>query len=82
MKQFKLNQTTLDNIRQSTGVAPHDMSRMNISELDAAIEKKIGKRLKPVTEIAGITSRGSVYLMFNRLLHPGQIDKILNRIHP
>lgn len=82
MKHFKLNQTTLDNIKKSTGLAPDDMSQMDVSELDAAIEKKIGKTLKPVTEVAGITSRGSVYLMFNRLIHPDKTDKVLDRIRP
>ena len=82
MKHFRLNQATLDNIHRSTGINPRDMSRMDVSELDMAIEKKIGKKLKSVNEVAGITSRGSVYLMFNRILKPRQIDKALEKIRP
>ena len=53
---------------------------MSAEEIDAFIEKRIGKRLKPAKALKGMISRGSVFLFGNRLVSSDYIDRRLSEI--
>lgn len=64
-----LNQLSKKSIEKQTGLSWYQIVNMDAEELDAAIEKKIGKRLSfPKRMDSRLSGRGSVYLTLNRFL--------------
>jgi len=65
---ISLNRQSRVSIGKMTGIPYDDLLTMDIDSIDAAIEKKIGKKLKfkPVAD-SQLIGRGSVYLYLNRL---------------
>lgn len=82
MKGFRLNKETLRSIQASTGMDAAVISHSDISDIEMNIENRIGSPLKPAVSVGGLSPRGSVYLMFNRLISSSQINKALRSIKP
>ena len=56
------------------------MLQMSAEDLDALIEKHIGKKLTPAFSLKNMENRGSVYLFFKRLVSQNDIDRQLAKI--
>ena len=56
------------------------MLQMSAEDLDALIEKRIGKKLTPAFSLKNMVNRGSVYLYFKRLVSQNDIDRQLAKI--
>lgn len=54
--------------------------QMSAEELDALIENRIGKKLRPAFSLKSMVNRGSVYLFFKRLISQNAIDRQMARI--
>jgi hypothetical protein len=76
----QLNENTKASIRRIVGLDFEQMQKMSAEEIDAFIEKRISKRLKPALSMKGLINRGSVFLYSNRLLSMDAIDKRLEKI--
>ena len=62
-----LNQESKRSIEKSTGLSYAQITTMEMEDIDRAIEKKIGKKLKfNHKEDSRLPKRGSVYLTLNR----------------
>lgn len=71
---------TEEYISKSVGLPYEEIVNMSDEDLDAHIEKKIGKKLKPSCDILGFFGRGSVYLYLKRLIKMEDIEKRLAKI--
>jgi hypothetical protein len=80
MNRFRLNKATIENIRTNVGLDVSTISDSDISTIDAHIEQRKKKRLSPALEVGGVSPRGSVFLMFNRVFTSKEIDSRLSRI--
>jgi hypothetical protein len=78
-----LNSQSRASIAKKTGISYEDLLVMDIGSIDAAIEKKIGKKLKykPITDDR-LTGRGSVYMYLNRFFdfNTQKLDRYIDRI--
>ena len=78
-----LNKQSRASIEKITGIPYDDLLAMDVEEIDVAIEKKIGKKLKfkPVTDFR-LIGRGSVYLYLNRLFdfNAKKLNRYIDRI--
>ncbi len=64
-----LNEKSKKSIEKSTGLTVDQISHMCTEDVDAAIEKKIGKKLEfKVNNDPRLIGRGSVYIFLDRLL--------------
>lgn len=72
-----MNTNTMRTIHAGTGMEASDISQSDISVVDDNIEKFTGRRLEPATSFAGLSPRGSVYLMFKRFFTRQEIDEKL-----
>lgn len=75
-----LNECTRKALSRRLGISYEEMLRMSAEELDALIEKRIGKKLTPAFYPEGMVNRGSVYLFFNRLASRKDTDKRIGGI--
>lgn len=67
MKIF-LNQKSRESVEKQTGLSVEQIISMDVEEIDLAIEKKIGKKLRySLQDDMRLIGRGSVYLFLNRL---------------
>lgn len=82
MSNFRLNTATLRSIKTATGIDAETISTSDVSVIDEAIAKRTGKTLEPSLSVGGLKPRGSIYLMFNRLFTPNEINKEISRIKP
>ena len=63
-----LNQTSKKSIERITGLSYENITSMSVEDIDSAIEKRIGKKLKFKNKMdSRLPSRGSVYLSLSRL---------------
>ena len=76
----QLNINTKASINRTVGLDFDRLQKMSAVEIDAFIEKRIGKRLRPAKALKGLISRGSVFLFGNRLMSSDYIDKRLSKI--
>ena len=81
LPKISLNEETKQAIARSVGVPVSRILEMDASELDAAIESKIGKKLKLDTKSNRfpLVGRGSVYLALSRFLR-FNLDKKIAKI--
>ncbi|MBT8773513.1 MULTISPECIES: hypothetical protein [unclassified Akkermansia] len=81
LPKISLNEETKQAIARSVGVPVSRILEMDASELDAAIESKIGKKLKLDTKRNRfpLVGRGSVYLALSRFLR-FNLDKKIAKI--
>lgn len=82
MKKFRLNNDTMQRIFADTGMKVNEIASSDVLAVDACIEDRSGKHLRPAVDMAGLNPRGSVYLMFNRFFTKEDIDKAIARIRP
>lgn len=75
-----LNERTRKTLSRRLGISYAEMLRMSAEELDALIEKRIGKKLTPAFYPEGMVNRGSVYLFFNRLVSRNDTDRRIDEI--
>lgn len=75
-----LNNKTKETLKHKLGKTYDELMQMSAEELDALIEKRIGKKLRPAFSLKGIVNRGSVYLSFKRLMAQDAIDRQISRI--
>ena len=80
---FFLNKQSKASIERATGIPFNDLLAMDITSIDAEIEKKIGKKIafKLFTDNR-LMGRGSVYLYLNRLFdfNINRLDRYIDRI--
>ena len=76
----QLNINTKASINRTVGLDFERLQKMSAEEIDAFIEKRIVKRLKPAKALKGMISRGSVFLVGNRLVSSDYIDRRLSEI--
>lgn len=76
----KLNQQTRESLYRKVGLTYEQMQNMSAEEIDAFIEKRMGKKLTPALSRKGFVNRGSVYLFFKRLLPLSLVDTRLSKI--
>ncbi len=75
-----LNEQTRQTLSHKLGKTYNEMLQMSAEDLDALVEARIGKKLKPAFSLRNMVNRGSVYLFFKRLTSMNEIDKRLARI--
>lgn len=75
-----LNESTRKTLSRRLGKSYAEMLQMSAEDLDALIEKRIGKKLTPAFSLKNMVNRGSVYLFFNRLVSQNEIDRQLAKI--
>lgn len=75
-----MNERTRKTLSRRLGISYAEMLRMSAEELDALIEKRIGKKLTPAFYPEGMVNRGSVYLFFNRLVSRNDTDRRIDEI--
>ena len=75
-----LNNHTLKSLSRRLGKSYDEMLQMSAEDLDALIEKRIGKKLTPAFSLKNMVNRGSVYLFFKRLVSQNDIDRQLAKI--
>ena len=75
-----LNSYTRKTLSKRLGKSYDEMLQMSAEDLDALIEKRIGKKLTPAFSLKNMVNRGSVYLFFNRLASQNDIDRQLAKI--
>lgn len=76
----RLNKKTQTSLCRKVGLTYEQMQNMNAEEIDAFIEKRLGKKLTPSFSMKNIVNRGSVYLFFKRLMPISYVDQRLARI--
>lgn len=76
----QLNINTKASINRTVGLDFERLQKMSAEEIDAFIENRIGKRLRPAKALNGMISRGSVFLFGNRLVSSDYIDRRLSKI--
>lgn len=76
----RLNKKTQTSLYHKVGLTYEQMQKMNAEEIDAFIEKRLGKKLTPSFSRKNIVNRGSVYLFFKRLMSMSYVDKRLAKI--
>lgn len=69
-----LNEQTRMSLSRKLGKTYDEMLQMSAEELDALVESRIGKKLKPAFSLKNMVNRGSVYLFFKRLMFRNEID--------
>lgn len=82
MKRFKLSDVTCRGIKMATGMDVQNIIETDVFDIDSHIENRVGRKLTPSVNIGGLTSRGSVFLFFNRLFSREYIDSQIARIRP
>ena len=75
-----LNNHTRKSSSRRLGKSYDEMLQMSAEDLDALIEKRIGKKLTPAFSLKNMVNRGSVYLFFKRLVSQNDIDRQLAKI--
>ena len=78
-----LNQESKRSIEKTTGLSYAQITTMEMEDIDNAIEKKIGKKLKfSSKEDSRLPRRGSVYLTFNRFFNFNhkKMDKFIDSL--
>ena len=75
-----LNNKTKETLKHKLGKTYDELMQMSAEDLDALIEKRIGKKLRPAFSLKSIVNRGSVYLFFKRLMSQDSIDRQISRI--
>lgn len=75
-----LNRQTQESLSRRLGKTYDEMLQMSAEDLDALVEKRIGKKLTPAFSLKNMVNRGSVYLFFKRLLSREYMDRLLARI--
>lgn len=75
-----LNSKTKETLKHRLGKAYDELMQMSAEELDALIENRIGKKLRPAFSLKSMVNRGSVYLFFKRLISQNAIDRQIARI--
>jgi len=75
-----LNEQTRISLYRKVGLTYEQMQQMNAEEIDAFIEKRMGKKLTFACSMKNFVNRGSVYLFFKRLMPQSYIDKRLSKI--
>jgi len=80
---FRLNKQSKTSIEKITGIMYDDLLGMDIEEIDAIIERKIGKKIKykPVTNL-WLIGRGSPFFYLNRLFdfNTPKLNNYIDRI--
>ena len=76
----RLNNHTRKSLSRRLGKSYDEMLQMSAEDLDALIEKRIGKKLTPAFSLKNMVNRGSVYLFFKRLVSQNDIDRQLAKI--
>lgn len=76
----KLNKQTQKALFKKVGLTYGQMQRMDAEEIDAFIEKHIGRKLAFAPSLKNMVNRGSVYLYSKRLLPLSEVDKRLAKI--
>ena len=75
-----LNSKTTEPLKHRLGKTYDELMQMSAEELDALIENRIGKKLRPAFSLKSMVNRGSVYLFFKRLISQNAIDRQIARI--
>ena len=75
-----LNNHTRKSLSRRLSKSYDEMLQMSAEDLDALIEKRIGKKLTPAFSLKNMVNRGSVYLFFKRLVSQNDIDRQLAKI--
>lgn len=75
-----LNEHTRKALSRRVGKSYAEMLKMSAEDLDALVEKRIGKKLTPAFSLKNMVNRGSVYLFFHRLISQSDIDSRLAKI--
>lgn len=75
-----LNNKTKETLKHRFGKTYDELMQMSAEELDALIENRIGKKLRPAFSLKSMVNRGSVYLFFKRLISQNAIDRQIARI--
>ncbi len=75
-----LNSKTKEMLKHRLGKTYDELMQMSAEELDALIENRIGKKLRPAFSLKSMVNRGSVYLFFKRLISQNAIDRQIARI--
>lgn len=76
----KLNKQTQASLFRKVGLTYEQIQRMDAEEVDAFIERRIGKKLTFGTSFKNRVNRGSVYLFSKHLLPISEVDKKLAEI--
>ena len=71
---------TKETLKHRLGKTYDELMQMSAEELDALIENRIGKKLRPAFSLKSMVNRGSVYLFFKRLISQNAIDRQIARI--
>jgi hypothetical protein len=82
--QISLNQESKRSIEKTTGLSYDQITSMELGDIESAIEKKIGKKLKfkHKRDSRLPSSRGSVYLFLNRFFdfNRKKMDKFIDSL--
>ena len=76
----KLNKQTRESLFKKVGLTYEQMQRMGAEEIDAFIEKRMGKKLTFGTSLKNLINRGSVYLFSKHLYPMSEVDRRLAKI--
>ena len=76
----ELTTYTKKRIEKDTGLSYEQLKMLSIEEIDAHVEKRVGKKLRPVNRLRSYVSRGSALLFLNRLISREEINKKFSHI--
>ncbi len=80
MKKFKLNNSTKQNLRKTTGLEYSQLVEMSAVDIDNYLQKKAGKRFQLQNRFGNYVNRGSVYLFLNKIMRYEEINRKIARI--
>lgn len=76
----ELNEKSKNSLLKRTGLTFDELVNMSAEDIDAHIERKIGKSLKFSVSMKNLVNRGSVYLFFRRLISSKKLNRKLSKI--
>ncbi|MFZ4796193.1 MAG: hypothetical protein ACOYMA_01780 [Bacteroidia bacterium] len=80
MEKFKLNNSTKQTLKKTTGLDYNQLVDMSAEEIDNYLQKKAHKRFRLQNRIGSYVNRGSVYLFLNKIMNMDKISRKIARI--
>ena len=80
MEKFKLNNSTKQTLKRTTGLDYSQLVEMSAEEIDNYLQKKAHKRFRLQNKISSFVNRGSVYLFLNKVMSMDKINEKIARI--
>jgi len=80
MEKFKLNNSTKQTLKRTTGLDYSQLVEMSAEEIDNYLQKKAQKRFRLQNKIGSFVNRGSVYLFLSKVMSMDKINEKIARI--